>query len=105
MVIFMFQENDNNFPKSACIPNRKVLEAVSHAADRRGDRKWQALVAQLDRAPDYESGGQEFESLRARHFFTHEKLEYLSAERGVLTHSRRGALSARSTLLPARPPS
>ena len=23
--------------------------------------------AQLDRAPDYESGGQEFESLRARH--------------------------------------
>jgi hypothetical protein len=28
----------------------------------------QAPVAQLDRAPDYESGGQEFESLRARHF-------------------------------------
>ena len=27
---------------------------------------WQAPVAQLDRAPDYESGGQEFESLRAR---------------------------------------
>jgi hypothetical protein len=27
----------------------------------------QAPVAQLDRAPDYESGGQEFESLRARH--------------------------------------
>ncbi len=27
-----------------------------------------APVAQLDRAPDYESGGQEFESLRARHF-------------------------------------
>ena len=26
----------------------------------------QAPVAQLDRAPDYESGGQEFESLRAR---------------------------------------
>jgi hypothetical protein len=26
-----------------------------------------APVAQLDRAPDYESGGQEFESLRARH--------------------------------------
>jgi hypothetical protein len=25
-----------------------------------------APVAQLDRAPDYESGGQEFESLRAR---------------------------------------
>ena len=29
-----------------------------------------APVAQLDRAPDYESGGQEFESLRARHFAT-----------------------------------
>ena len=28
-----------------------------------------APVAQLDRAPDYESGGQEFESLRARHCF------------------------------------
>src|SRR5215510_16171650 len=27
----------------------------------------QALVAQLDRAPDFESGGREFESLRARH--------------------------------------
>ncbi len=26
-----------------------------------------ALLAQLDRAPDYESGGREFESLRARH--------------------------------------
>jgi hypothetical protein len=25
-----------------------------------------ALVAQLDRAPDFESGGREFESLRAR---------------------------------------
>src|SRR3954449_2362534 len=28
-----------------------------------------APVAQLDRAPDYESGGQRFESFRARHFF------------------------------------
>ena len=31
---------------------------------RRGEH--QAPVAQLDRASDYESGGQEFESLRAR---------------------------------------
>jgi hypothetical protein len=31
---------------------------------------WQAPVAQLDRAPDYESGGQRFESFRARHFRT-----------------------------------
>ena len=30
---------------------------------------WHALVAQLDRASDYESEGQEFESLRARHLF------------------------------------
>ena len=29
-----------------------------------------APLAQLDRAFDYESKGQEFESLRARHFFT-----------------------------------
>ena len=29
-----------------------------------------APVAQLDRAPDYESGGQRFESFRARHFLT-----------------------------------
>ncbi len=28
-----------------------------------------APVAQLDRAPDYEFGGREFESLRARHIF------------------------------------
>ena len=28
-----------------------------------------APVAQLDRAPDYESGGQRFESFRARHYF------------------------------------
>src|SRR5262245_50608458 len=29
-----------------------------------------APVAQLDRAPDYESGGRRFESFRARHFGT-----------------------------------
>src|SRR5215468_5814356 len=29
-------------------------------------RKFPALVAQLDRAPDFESGGRGFESLRAR---------------------------------------
>jgi hypothetical protein len=31
--------------------------------------KTNAPVAQLDRALDYESRGQEFESLRARHFY------------------------------------
>ena len=30
---------------------------------------WCALVAQLDRASDYESEGPGFESLRARHFY------------------------------------
>jgi hypothetical protein len=34
----------------------------------RGSPEGEAPVAQLDRAPDYESGGREFESLRARHF-------------------------------------
>ena len=33
-----------------------------------------APVAQLDRAPDYESGGRTFESFRARHFFQQLKL-------------------------------
>ena len=31
-------------------------------------RPLRAPVAQLDRAPDYESGGRRFESFRARHF-------------------------------------
>jgi hypothetical protein len=35
-----------------------------------GWRARNAPVAQLDRAPDYESGGQEFESLRARQIAT-----------------------------------
>ncbi len=35
-----------------------------------GKRRCWALVAQLDRAPDYESGGREFESSRARHLPT-----------------------------------
>src|SRR5262249_34919284 len=33
-------------------------------------REAEAPVAQLDRAPDYESGGQRFESFRARQFST-----------------------------------
>ena len=34
-----------------------------------GSRAQNAPVAQLDRAPDYVSGGQEFESLRVRQYF------------------------------------
>jgi hypothetical protein len=57
--------------KAACLPRGR--QAYSYDA-RRGPaprvaifRDLTAPVAQLDRAPDYESGGQEFESLRARH--------------------------------------
>src|SRR6478752_6156222 len=46
-----------------------------------------APVAQLDRAPDYESGGQEFESLRARHFLFFK----ISTLRGCLV---RGGISS-----------
>ena len=42
----------------------KVKVASSNLVTRSRD----ALVAQLDRASDYESEGQGFESLRARHF-------------------------------------
>ncbi len=45
--------------------------AVSHATMTNRRFKAQAPVAQLDRALDYESRGQEFESLRARHDFNH----------------------------------
>src|SRR5438477_12411796 len=45
--------------------------AVRRRALPRG--RYQAPVAQLDRAPEYESGGREFESLRARQFlFEHD---------------------------------
>jgi hypothetical protein len=40
-----------------CAPARRPLKAPLHAP-----------VAQLDRAPDYESGGRTFESFRVRHF-------------------------------------
>src|SRR5262249_39072797 len=44
------------------------LEPDSYAPPREHIPPRHAPVAQLDRAPDYESGGQEFESLRARHY-------------------------------------
>ena len=40
-----------------------------HASPNRFCALGSAPVAQLDRAPDYESGGQRFESFRARHPF------------------------------------
>src|SRR5579863_446564 len=59
-------------PTSRVMTSRLPAQAKAARARR---RRWSALrrsssglapVAQLDRAPDYESGGQEFESLRAR---------------------------------------
>ena len=45
-----------------------------------------APVAQLDRAPDYESGGQRFESFRARHFLRkHQSIQALTTCRSELT--------------------
>ncbi len=45
-------------------PFRAALSGVDFSHARRAT----APVAQLDRAPDYESGGRRFESFRARHF-------------------------------------
>jgi hypothetical protein len=44
-----------------------------------------APVAQLDRAPDYESGGQEFESLRARHYLI-DGVAAIERNTGVVYH-------------------
>ena len=41
-------------------------------------RGCEAPVAQLDRAPDYESGGQEFESLRARQQSTENETQFVA---------------------------
>ena len=42
-------------------------------------RKVSAPVAQLDRAPDYESGGRRFDSFRVRHFSRSEKSSHAIA--------------------------
>src|SRR5947209_20193586 len=57
---------------SAIVAQKRRLHFVLQALARPGGLgycppPWHAPVAQLDRAPDYESGGWEFESLRARH--------------------------------------
>src|SRR6185369_15032244 len=57
-----------------------------------------APVAQLDRAPDYESGGREFESLRARHFLVSPKSRSYTSRRCV----RGPPLSLCSCSRPAR---
>ena len=58
-------------PAAAAVPCQCEGRNVSYAPVPWPDirQRYQAPVAQLDRAPDYEFGGQEFESLRARHQF------------------------------------
>ena len=56
-------------------------QAASFPRSRRPAAPLIAPVAQLDRAPDYGSGGWEFESLRARHFFNAD---------GAFAHATRG---------------
>ncbi len=59
--------------RSACVRPLEGIGAGRTERNRSGRRsEWRsylhALVAQLDRASDFESEGREFESLRARHF-------------------------------------
>ena len=49
------------------LPRRRGDDSNAPFCRPRSGPAGKAPVAQLDRAPDYESGGQEFESLRARH--------------------------------------
>jgi hypothetical protein len=53
----------------SCFDVQKRLNGGSGNVEPRSRFKGRAPVAQLDRAPDYESGGQGFESLRARQCF------------------------------------
>jgi hypothetical protein len=55
-----FRDLQKMYPE--CMRHRRALRPEMSAKN--------APVAQLDRAPDYESGGQEFESLRARQITT-----------------------------------
>src|ERR1700731_1345030 len=55
-----FRDLQKMYPE--CMRHRRALRPEMSAKN--------APVAQLDRAPDYESGGQEFESLRARQIAT-----------------------------------
>src|SRR5690606_223723 len=50
-----------------CAPRISSAALLNAACSRRSSYLWQAPVAQLDRAPDYESGGRGFESCPVRH--------------------------------------
>ena len=70
--------SDQCAEKKDCRSMTKTVLAIGassgYLARQRGRPEGSSLasrapVAQLDRAPDYESGGQRFESFRAHHFF------------------------------------
>ena len=63
--------------QSGRLPSRQALASFRASPTRTHavPTTTQAPVAQLDRAPDYESGGREFESSPARHLF---QLKYLT---------------------------
>ncbi len=68
MLIFL-----EHFSRSFLALNACTHRTLSLSRNRNTvfDCVWQAPVAQLDRASDYESEGRAFESLRARHLCTH----------------------------------
>ena len=73
------------------LPSRKC-QATSAPSDASASHEVAAAlapVAQLDRAPDYESGGQRFESFRARHLL-HDNLA--QKPRSAINRPWRGAL-------------
>ncbi len=75
----------------SCPPEQKRLEpAVAYRGRFRHPKTTLAPVAQLDRAPDYESGGREFESLRARQQF-----QYVTLATAVLDRSLERRLERR----------
>ncbi len=70
----------------SCPQSRKPLDAHDRFRGGRSmtpPRSVCAPVAQLDRAPDYESGGREFESLRARQQFPYVTLAQTVLERSL----------------------
>lgn len=70
------QRRQNDVSGRGRLPSRKcqATSAPSDASASHEAADALAPVAQLDRAPDYESGGQRFESFRARQLL-HENLE------------------------------
>jgi hypothetical protein len=66
-----------------------MLERACETAIVRSSRQSLALVAQLDRAPDFESGGRGFESLRARDYLAKRSPPLLQAIRVCAEEEKR----------------